>query len=219
MKLSVTLAILVFMLLPAKAEEPFDAHAVPSRSAYLAAMWSDLQVAIAQDESAIAFCSADPDCGSDVALRLIGIVEEARQHQGRKLIGHINRAVNLAVARTRADVAWLSPLTALAQPGDCKSYAMVKYLALGMAGIATADRRLVQVRFKNPPGDKHLIVLVRDEGRWLILDNRTNALVDSTAAHAYEPLQAFDESGVSDYEPVSRAVAEVRPAPVQSANE
>jgi len=219
MKLSATLAILVLMHVPAKADEPFGIHTVPSQSTYLTAVWRDLQAAIAKNESVLALCQVDPACGSDVALRLIGVVSEARQHQGRKMIGHLNRAINLAIARTRADVPWLPPLAALGQPGDCKSYAMVKYLALGEAGITTMDRRLVMVRFKTSTRDKHLVVIVRDGERWLILDSVTNALVDSTAAHPYEPLQEFDVNGVRDFEPISHGVAEFKPAPIRSANE
>jgi predicted transglutaminase-like cysteine proteinase len=212
MKLSAILAILVLMHVPAKADEPFGVDAVPSQSAYLSAVWRNLQAAIARDESVIARCRGDPACSSDVALRLIGVVKEARQYQGRKMIGHLNRAINLAIARTRADVPWLSPLAALAQPGDCKSYAMVKYLALGEAGIKMTDRRLVMVRFKTSPSEKHLVTVVRDGERWLILDSMTNALVDSTAAHPYEPLEEFDANGVWDFGPTSHRVAEFRPS-------
>lgn len=219
MKLSATLAILVLMHVPAKADEPFGIHTVPSQSVYLTLVWRDLQAAIAKNESVLALCRVDPACGSDVALRLIGVVSEARQHQGRKMIGHLNRAINLAIARTRSNVPWLPPLAALGQPGDCKSYAMVKYLALGEAGITTMDRRLVMVRLKTSTRDKHLVVIVRDGERWLILDSVTNALVDSTAAHPYEPLQEFDVNGVRDFEPISHGVAEFKPAPIRSANE
>jgi len=219
MKLTAAFAILILLYLPAKADEPFGVATVPSHSTYLAAIWRDLRSAVAEDESVVAFCRIDPDCGLGVALRLIGFVQEARRYQGREMIGHLNRAINLAIARTRQDVAWLPPLTALGQPGDCKSYAMAKYLALGEAGVATMDRRLVMVRLKTAPSEKHLVVIVRDVDRWLILDNRTSALVDSTAAHAYEPLQEFDVDGVRDFEPVPQTVAAFRPAPVRPANE
>jgi predicted transglutaminase-like cysteine proteinase len=59
------------------------------------------------------------------------------------MIGRLNRSVNGAIPTTRANVAWLSPLAALSQAGDCKSYAVAKYLALADAGIAASDRRLV----------------------------------------------------------------------------
>lgn len=215
MKLTATFAILTLLCLPAKADEPFGIATVPSHSAYLTAIWRDLRAAVAEDESLVAFCRVDPDCGLDVALRLIGFVQEAHRHQGREMIGHLNRAINLAIARTRQDVAWLPPLTALGRPGDCKSYAMAKYLALGEAGIAMTDRRLVIVRLKTAPSEKHLVVIVRDGDRWLILDNRTNALVDSAAAHLYQPLQEFDANGVRDFEPIPQTIAAFRPAPVR----
>jgi len=219
MKPAAAFVILFLLYLPARADDPFGVATVPSHSAYLTAIWRELRAAVAEDETLVAFCRADPACGVDVALRLIGFVREARQHQGRKMIGHLNRAINLAIARTRQDVAWLPPLAALGQPGDCKSYAMAKYLALGEAGIATTDRRLAIVRLKTRPTEKHLVVIVRDRDRWLILDNRTNALVDSTAAHPYQPLQELDANGVRDFEPVSQVVAAFRPAPVRSASE
>lgn len=219
MKLTAAFAILVLLYVPAKADEPFGVATVPSRSGYLTAIWRDLRAAVARDESLVALCRADPACSFDVALRFIAIVEEARRYQGRKMIGHLNRAINLAIAGTRRDVAWLPPLAALGQPGDCKSYAIVKYLALGEAGITTTDRRLVMVRARTTPGETHLIVVVRDGGRWLILDSRTNALVDSMAAHRYQPLQQFDVNGAWDFEPVSQAVAALKPAPTPSASE
>lgn len=212
MKLAVAFAILALMLMPAKAGEPFGLNTVPSHSAYRIAIWRDLQVQMAKDQSVIALCRVDPACGSDVALRLIGIVDGALQHQGRERVGHLNRAINLAITATRAIVPWLPPLAALAQPGDCKSYAIAKYFALGEAGITATDRRLVSVRTRTRPGERHLIVVVRDGERWLILDNRTLALVDSTAAHSYEPLYEFDVNGVRDFQSISHGVAEFRPS-------
>jgi hypothetical protein len=45
------------------------------------------------------------------------------------------------------------------------------------------------------------VVLVRDNDRWIILDNRTLTLVDSIAANQYEPLIEFDANGVRDFGP------------------
>jgi predicted transglutaminase-like cysteine proteinase len=90
-------------------------------------------------------------------------------------------------------------LAALSQAGDCKSYAVAKYLALADAGIAASDRRLVMLKVTKLSAELHLAVLVRDGERWLILDNRMLTLVDSTAAHQYAPLHEFDENGVRDY--------------------
>ena len=88
------------------------------------------------DQFTITACRADPACGSPAALRLIAIADEAMQYDGRARIGHVNRAVNQAIAATRSDVPWMSPLKAIVSPGDCKSYAVTKYAVLGDAGIA-----------------------------------------------------------------------------------
>lgn len=179
--------------------EPFGLEAVSSTSPNLIVMWRDLQLRLAEDEAEISLCRAGQVCSSPAARRFISIVDEARRHRGRELIGHLNRSINTAIPATRADVPWLSALAALGRAGDCKSYAVAKYLALGEAGIAAGDRRLVMLRVTLPSTELHLAVLVRDGERWLILDNRTLTIVDSTATRQYVPLHEFDESGVRDF--------------------
>ena len=51
------------------------------------------------DQEAVDACAGNPlpDCGA--ALKLIAIVKEARSYQGRALLGHINRAINLLPVR------------------------------------------------------------------------------------------------------------------------
>jgi len=199
MKLGSAVAIMMLVLSPARAVEPFGAATTPSQSDGLITLWRDLQTELAKDEVEITRCRIDANCSSATALRLIAIIDEARQHSGRKMIGHLNRGINGAIQSTRAIVPWLSPLAALSQPGDCKSYAIVKYLALGELGIAASDRRLVLLRGASRPDERHLVVLVRDNDRWIILDNQTLTLVDSVAARQYEPLNEFDANGVRDF--------------------
>ncbi len=81
------------------------------------------------------------------------IVDTARVHEGRARIGHINRAVNLAIRPIsdlrRFGVAdeWAPPLGTLqAGAGDCEDYAILKLQALREAGFAAADLKLVIVR-------------------------------------------------------------------------
>lgn len=187
------------------AAEPFGVATVPAADSRISAIWRDLQAAMRADEQIIIVCRANPACGSPAALRFIAIVDEARRYQGRALLGHINRAVNLAIPTTRGDVSWQSPLKALASSGDCKSYAVTKYAALGAAGIAPEDRRLVIVWDNARPQETHLVVVVRVARRWLILDSRTLTLADSDDQQAYQPLHSFDHSGVRDFPPLAPA--------------
>ena len=193
------LAIAVLTLGRVHAMEPFGLDAVPSKSADLISVWRDLRLELAQDEAEIRLCRIEPACGSLAAKRFISIVDDARRYGGRQMLGHLNRSINGAIPATRANVPWLSPLAALARAGDCKSYAIAKYLALAEAGIAADDRRLVLLKVRMPSTELHLAVLVRDGERWLILDNRTLTLVDSTETRQYAPLHEFDENGVRDY--------------------
>lgn len=169
----------------------------------ISTIWRGLQRDMQEDERTVIKCRADPACGSAAALRFIAIVDEMRQYQGRALLGHINRAVNLAIPSTRQGAPWQSPLEALASHGDCKSYAVTKYAILGAAGIALNDRRLVTVWDNAHPLETHLVVVVRVERHWLILDNRTMSLVESTGKPSYQPLHVLDHSGVRDFPPLA----------------
>jgi predicted transglutaminase-like cysteine proteinase len=193
------LAALLLMVSPA-ANEPFGAATVPAAPGELSTIWHGLRLDMAADEMTVAACRANPvTCVTPAALELIGIVDEAKRYEGRARIAHINRAVNEAIASTRHDVPWMSPLAALTYPGDCKSYAVTKYAALGEAGIAPEDRRLIIVRDHLRPAETHLIAVVRLGSQWLILDDDTMTLVDSTNKPTYEPLHALDENGVREF--------------------
>jgi hypothetical protein len=164
------------------AAEPFGVATVPAApDSRISAIWRDLQPAMRADEQTIVVCRVNPACDSPAALRFIAIVDEA----------------------TRGGVSWQSPLKALASFGDCKTYAVTKYAALGAAGIAPEDRRLVMVWENAHPRETHLVVVVRVARRWLILDNRTLTLADSTDQQAYQPLHVFDHSGVRDFPPLA----------------
>jgi predicted transglutaminase-like cysteine proteinase len=177
------------------ANEPFGVVTVAAPYGPRTVLWQALQSDTAADGLTIMACRADPACGSSAALRYIAIVDEAMLYEGRVRGGHINRAVNQAIVATRHDVPWMSPLKAIASPGDCKSYAVTKYAALGDAGIGPDDRRLVMVRDLVHPQETHLIVVARAELQWLILDDETSTLVESTGKPTYEPLHTFDETG------------------------
>jgi predicted transglutaminase-like cysteine proteinase len=165
----------------------------------LSAIWRQLQLGIEADELTVARCRALPDrCDTPAALRFIEIVDEARRYEGRARVAHINRAVNLAIHPAREAI-WRSPLDALTTSGDCKNYAVTKYAALGGAGIVADDRRLVVVHLKAPQQGAHLVVAVRISGQWIILDNRSMVLIESTARHGYLPVLALDHSGVREF--------------------
>jgi len=185
-------------------DEPFGIATAVAPEGPLWAEWRQLQSDIRADEIVIAQCRAEPgSCASPAALRFLAIVDTAKDDAGLPRIGHINRAVNLAF-RPMVDVsasAWKSPLAALAAAtGNCTSYAITKYAALGDAGIAADDLRLVTVRIKSLT-ELHMVVTVRDSGHWIVLDNRSMALLESGRIDDYLPLFALDHRGVRQFAP------------------
>ena len=167
----------------------------------ISAKWSELQTRILADEAAVTACRADPSDCSQAARRFLSIVELGLQRKGRIRLGWINRAVNMAI-RSTSDWAqygyadfWASPLQTLGNgAGDCEDYAVVKYAALRELGVSPDDLRLVIVQDeKREIG--HAVVAVRQENRWLILDNRTMAILDVDDVRDYRPLFALDQHG------------------------
>ncbi|MBI3433495.1 MAG: transglutaminase-like cysteine peptidase [Proteobacteria bacterium] len=160
----------------------------------------------------LAACRANPSgCGSKAAQRLLAIANAAAAKPGRARLGEVNRAVNLAI-RPMSDMAqhgvidfWNSPLATLTSGrGDCEDYAIVKYAALRLAGLAEHDLRLLIVRDKTSGGD-HAVLAVRLEGRWLLLDNRGLMMIEDRHAPQYRALYAVTATAIAQLVPAAIA--------------
>ena len=201
-------AALLLLGLAAQAElsEPFGLPTVATPQGQLWVIWRELQSQMQAERPLIARCRAEPDtCTSAAALQFIAIVKEGEHYEGLSRIGRINRAANYSIrqldttnprgVRTR----WTSPLDTLAGGGgDCKQYAVVKYAAMREAGYAPDDVRLVILGIRSIR-ETHAVVVVREAGRWVILDNRTLELVDSRDLRDYLPLFVLDHRGVGQF--------------------
>ena len=191
--------------------EPFDLPAMTTSLGEMPAKWAELQSRILADERTLSACGSVSSQCPKAARRFLSIVELGRKHQGRARLGWINRAVNLSI-RPMSDWAqygyadfWASPLQTLSSSaGDCEDYAIVKYVALRYLGIAPDDLRLLIVR-DNLRQTVHAIVAVHYEGEWLILDNRTFAMLNAEQARHYYPLFVLDYRGAGTF-----AIAAVR---------
>jgi len=198
-------AALSLLLLGAQApgDEPFGLQSLPARASFMAATWEALRAEMAAERPLILRCRADREtCPSDAALLYLAIVDAGLEQAGLARIGHINRAANFAIGAGQniADNRWTAPLAALsAGAGDCKQYSVLKYSALRDAGYAAADVRIIVMasRFVR---EAHAIATVRHEGRWLMLDNRSLALVDGEEIlKRYVPLYILDDNGVREF--------------------
>lgn len=176
--------------------DPFGSHTTEVVSGSLLEKWLATNKKLARDHALLRACTDSEVSGCEAALQLRDIIEDAKAQNGLALIGHINRAINLAIKPARSD--WLTPLEAIDSNGDCKAYAIAKYFALREAGIAADHLRLVIVHPNNGRPENHMVVTTLWQDQWLILDNLTLTLLPDTLS-AYVPLLVLDDSGMRRY--------------------
>jgi predicted transglutaminase-like cysteine proteinase len=182
--------------------EPFGRQPMAAPPNEMSARWAELHSRILSEEETLATCRSGEGTCPLAAQRFLHIIELGRQRQGRARLGEINRAVNLSIrpishsARYVAGDFWSAPIAALdAGAGDCKDYAIVKYVALRESGIAADDLRFVIVRDVKLDTE-HAVVAVRLDDEWLVLDNRTLIMARAANARHYDPLYVLDDRGV-----------------------
>jgi predicted transglutaminase-like cysteine proteinase len=187
--------------------EPFgrSTMSLPNASA-LSEKWFGVTREIEDELLVLALCEENrSSCTSPAALRFLDIIAAGKARDGRARLGHINRAINLAVkpgsdeALYGAADVWRSPLALLEMgAGDCEDYAIAKFVALRAAGVASEDLRLVILR-DSMRNEDHAVVSVRLDGHWLLLDNRRMAMVEDVNLFNHQPLFVLDQDGVRQY--------------------
>jgi len=176
--------------------EPFGLHSVQVKSGWLLNTWRDVQNDIRVESEILMRCRAQAKDCSPAAKTFLAIVAEGRAYTGRARVGVINRAINLAIRAKRDPANWMGPLATLTKgSGDCKDYAIAKYVALGEAGIAWKDLRIVIVHDLALDED-HAIVATRLGRNWIMLDNRWLALAQDADLRRVVPLFILDRDGL-----------------------
>src|SRR5262249_8192303 len=178
--------------------DPFGNHTIELNSdAPLFPIWELLRNEVVLDKVQARLCRDSSDIACAGVSALVKIVEEARQNQGKALLGHLNRSINLLIKAAPGE--WTGPLDAIAMAhGDCKSYSIAKYAAARMAGISPGHVRLVIVHNRRRSED-HMVAVVHQNGEWVILDNLTNLLLRDSDQKDYEPTAVMDYIGVRSY--------------------
>jgi predicted transglutaminase-like cysteine proteinase len=186
--------------------EPFGRSASVLSAGALLEKWRGVARQLDDEAVQLALCDGDRDrCVSPAALQLLTIVDSARTRDGRGRLGEINRAINLAI-RPMSDLAqygeidvWSSPLVTFAHgAGDCEDYAIAKFVALRLAGIAADDLRIVIMR-DTIRGEDHAVAAARLDGHWLTLDNRRMAMIEDAQVRNYRPTFVIDQHGIMQY--------------------
>ena len=102
------------------------------------------------------------------------------------------RPVSDRTARRVADH-WASAGQTLSRrSGDCEDFAILKYQMLAALGISRNDMYLTLARDLVRNAD-HAVLIVRHQGRFYMLDNATNELLDASKAHDYRATMSFTD--------------------------
>ena len=190
-----------------RSTEPFGLVAYPQSFGGLNEKWLGVVRKLDDERVQLALCDGDRErCASTAALQFLAIVDAGRERDGRARLGEINRAINLAI-HPMSDLAqygeidvWSSPLVTFYHgAGDCEDYAIAKFVALQLAGIAPDDLRIVVMR-NTLSGESHAVAAVRLDGHWWMLDNQRMAMVEDAYVRNYQPLFVIGQSGVMRYE-------------------
>ncbi len=111
--------------------------------------------------------------------------------------GYVNARVRFVDDRVQFGVAdrWLAPADTLSRGrGDCEDFALAKRALLRAAGVSDKDLYIVVLKDLSRRAD-HAVLVVRAAGRFLVLDNGTNRIVDSSDVQDYKPMLTFAANG------------------------
>lgn len=106
--------------------------------------------------------------------------------------------------------------TLRARAGDCEDIAIVKMQLLAATGVPRSDMYLTLARDLARNAD-HAVLIVKAEGRYWLLDNSTDRLLDAAESHDYRPIMSFGTSqkwlhGYADTDRPAADRAEPQPA-------
>lgn len=109
--------------------------------------------------------------------------------------------------------------TLRARAGDCEDIAIVKMQLLAAAGVPRSDMYLTLARDLARNAD-HALLIVKAEGRYWLLDNSTDRLLDAAQNHDYRPIMSFGASQkwLHGYADAQRAEAATYRSVIASSN-
>lgn len=132
-----------------------------------------------------------------IGARAAAYASAVADHSPLEQLDAINRYVNQRVAFVNdiqqygVSDQWVAAGETLRRGrGDCEDFAIAKLQMLRRAGFADKDLYLVILRDLARRAD-HAVLVVRAEGRMLVLDNGTSRIADSATIIDYRPILTF----------------------------
>ena len=115
------------------------------------------------------------------------------------LIHQVNRVTNARIRYVEDRVQfgrpdyWAGARATLASgKGDCEDYAITKMQLLIAHGFRAEDLTLTIAK-DMIHGSDHAVLLVRHEGRYLMLDNVTDRILDGSRSNEYKPIFSYSD--------------------------
>ena len=104
--------------------DPFGNHTTGlNNESQLFAIWESLRDQVLLDKAHFHACIEASNESCPEVSTLMKIVDEAHQNQGKALLGHLNRSINLLIKAAPGN--WTGPLEAITMKnGDCKAYSI-----------------------------------------------------------------------------------------------
>ena len=135
-----------------------------------------------------------------VPANYVRALEQKTSGGRQETLGVVNAWVNRKIAFTddrdlfgQADY-WAGARKTLALGrGDCEDIALTKMQLLAAMGVAREDMVLTIARDLVRNAD-HAVLIVRDGGRYLMLDNATDAILDASSSHDYRAIISFGQN-------------------------
>lgn len=161
--------------------------------------WQGILRKVAAEQPVYAACrDGGTGCTSRAVARWQQLLAELADAEPIMQIRAVNRFANQIPYRTDKEVwgrsdYWASPVEFLKRAGDCEDYAILKYVSLRQLGFAAADLRMVVVQ-DTVRDLAHAVLVVNYEGRGLVLDNLSNAVVPQERTPQYVPYYSVNET-------------------------
>ena len=167
-------------IVPASVDRPdvFNSVALPVRRTPLDGRWSRV---------------ARSGIGGSAAAYATGLGTRAESARIEAINTYVNQRVAFVDDSRQYGVAdrWTAAADTLARGrGDCEDYAIAKMAMLRRAGFAERDLYLVILKDLVRRAD-HAVLVVRSEGRFRVLDNGTDRILDSSDVRDYRPILTF----------------------------
>ena len=174
-------------------------HANPAKNVVRPDFFGSVALAIGKTPLDAKWAGVRAD--KSIPVGAASIVAKARQANGRTRIQLVNAWVNESVRYVEdaknfgsTDLWATASMTMRTKRGDCEDFALLKMRILEAAGVPSDSMYLVIMRDLVVQVDHAVLVASSDEGS-VVLDNRTNNMVDAWTASGYRPVFTFSARG------------------------